>query len=179
MLHGLISRFFLISCFSILYLYSSVIPASSVGYFRLSGEGETSWANSPDKFFNWGKRLRRNFVKIYLHFFAGAAKIAVFTTLACITIQVLLSILPLIPATILLAYNRCYCHHFSNCQLYNNVHSCPLPQSEGTRHSFIAAIARNCTTREKSRHKHVNCFCCSWHLCDSKICGYVLLPIIW
>ena len=99
----MISRLFLISCFSILYLYSSVIPASSVGYFRLSGEGETSSANSPDKFFNWGKRLRRNFVKIYLHFFAGAAKIAVFTTLACITIQVLLSILPLIPATILLA----------------------------------------------------------------------------
>ena len=80
-----------------------IFQPPSKGGSRLSGKGETSWANSPDKFFNWGKRLRRNFLKIYWHFFAGAAKIAVFTTLACITIQVLLSILPLIPATILLA----------------------------------------------------------------------------
>ena len=68
-------------------------------------------------------------------------------------------------------YNNewCYFHHSSNCPLYNNVTSYSLPQLYGARHGSIGSIARNTTAREESCQGDVYCFCCSFHLCDSKI----------
>lgn len=44
---------------------------------------------------------------------------------------------------------------------------------------FIAAIARNTTTREESCQGHVYYSCCSCHLCGSKICGCFLFSVVW